>query len=295
MAPFRMREPSGLVSRVVAGLATAALLVGCGGGSGSGPGGRALGAYNFTIEDRSVSDQVGLLVANGYRHVSFRWPPQGKIPVEAFLSQPRVADGTLSVLAVLFTLPVDRPHDRQRTADAVARLAGTDVALWLLLPGNATDPVLIERVREVSDLARPHGVSVVLYPHVGHPMADAEDARRIRNAAGREGVSISLHLAHEFKAGNRDRLAEVIRAVVGGVSIATINGTDTRVSPVPDDWSRTILPLDEGDFDVRGRYLSVLRDAGYRGPIVLQTFGIDDPPAEHFRRSAEAWREMVSG
>ena len=282
------------VSRAgIVALALGGLLVACGGGGGGG--GRSLGAYNFTIEDRPVSDQVGLLVANGYRHVSFRWPPEGKIPLEAFLADPRVADGTLSVLAVLLTSAVNQPHDAQRTADAAARLAGTGISLWLLMPGSASEGTVVQRVREVADLAAPQGVPVVLYPHVGQVMADAEDARRIALAAGRGNVSISLHLAHELKAGNQHRLTEVIRTVVGGVTIATINGTDTEVSPAPNDWSRTILPLGDGDFDVEARYLDVLLAAGYGGPVALQTFGIAEPPESHYARSANVWRDWTSG
>lgn len=44
------------------------------------------------------------------------------------------------------------------------------------------------------------------------------------------------------------------------------------------------------DLDVQREYLLPLARAGYQGPLVLQTFGLTDPPEEHLRRSLAAWR-----
>jgi len=254
----------------------------------------AFGAYNFTFENRPVAEQIDLLAGNGYRHLSFWWEPQGTIDLENFLADERVATRALPVLAVLFAIDASRAHDISRTRAAVAALAGRNIALWLLLRGQVDDSILVSVVREVADIARDSGVRVVLYPHQGDVMADAEDALRIQRAAERTNVGISLHLCHEFKAGNRDRLREVIDHVVGAVEIATINGTDTDIDTQRSDWEQTIKPLDAGDFDVENNYFLPLWRAGYRGPLVLHTYGITDPPEQHLRRSAERFRSMAA-
>jgi sugar phosphate isomerase/epimerase len=254
----------------------------------------AVGTYNFTLENRPVPDQIALLAGNGYRHLSFWWEPQGTIALADFLADERVRNRTLPVLAVLFAVDASQTHDVSRTRAVVDALAGRGIVLWLLLRGQIDDSIVIRVVREVADIAVSSGVRVVLYPHQGDVMADAEDALRIQRAAERTNVGISLHLCHELKAGNRDRLSDVIDKVVSAVDIATINGADTDIDARSTDWSQTIKPLDAGDFDVENNYFVPLWRAGYRGPLVLHTYGITDPPEEHLRRSAERFRSMAA-
>jgi sugar phosphate isomerase/epimerase len=241
-----------------------------------------------------VPDQIDLLAGNGFRHLSFWWEPQGTIALADFLADERVKNRTLPVLAVLFAVDAAQAHDTSRTRAAVEALAGREIVLWLLVRGLVDDSTVTRVVREVADIAATGGVRVVLYPHQGDVMAGAEDALRIQRAAARANVGVSLHLCHELKAGNRDRLSDVIDDVVSALDIATINGAETDIDARSTDWGQTIKPLDAGDFDVENRYFVPLWRAGYRGPLVLHTYGITDPPEEHLRRSAERFRGMAA-
>lgn len=82
------------------------------------------------------------------------------------------------------------------------------------------------------------------------------------------------------------------------IALASINGTYGDAQFVA-GWDRGILPLDTGDFDVAQKYLRPLLRAGYERPILLHTFGIKDPPEQHFSRSMTKWRaiknELVAG
>jgi len=253
----------------------------------------SLGALNFTIESRPVAAQIDLLLANGYQHISFWGSANGGRSVAEYFADERVANGELSIAGVLYDINVDQGDDPVVTAKLLGELEGKGAALWLLLEGQDQER-LVDTVRTIADLAEARRVPVVLYPHQFTAMPDAESANQLRLTAERANVSLSLHLCHELKAGNRDRLAEVIHHVIGSVSLATVSGADTDFDTQSSDWTHTIMPLDRGDFDVQEQYVRPLLEAGYSGPIVLHTFGITDPPEDHYQRSAQRWREMVS-
>ena len=253
----------------------------------------SLGVMPFTMESRPPSEQVRLAAELGYTGITCWYAPgEGTRRIEAFQATQEVRDGEVQFVAVLWAQRYDQPYDRDAFEQAVARLSATNTRVWLMLEGPpGDDNSVVRRTRELADQARPHGVTIVLYPHYKHPMADTEDALRVLGKVDRPNVKVSLHLCHELKAGNDERLAEVIRLAAPHLELVSVSGADQLPNErrQVDHWLHEIRPLDVGDFDVLNRYLRPLRAAGYRGPILLHTFGITDPNDEHLKRSRATW------
>lgn len=248
------------------------------------------GAFHFTIEGRPPDLQIDLLMAAGYGGIMIQWP--GVEAYRRFADHPAVRTGAFAIVAVLTDLNTQVPVDADRIAGMARELAATRTALWTLVAGEKDRDKLVATVSTAADAAKPFGVDVVVYPHDQFAIEDVSESLPVVMAAARSNLKTSIHLCHEFKAGNRDRLAAVISQAAGWIALASINGTH-RDADTSTGWDRGILPLDEGDFDVRNGYLRPLVEAGYRGPILLHTFGITQPPEEHYVRSMRWWRRPV--
>ena len=248
-----------------------------------------LGAFNFTLESRSPVEQIAFLEGLGYDGMALFWP--GPEAFAEFTAAPAVREGRFRMRAVLLEFRFEPGWDRGAVDAMLRALAPNGTDLWLILMDPASPAAArVDAVRELTDLATARGVRVVVYPHFGTGVATVEEALSLIDAVGRPRLKASLHLCHELKAGNVDRLAEIITAAAPRLALASVNGAsrDTRA----EGWAQAIQPLDRGDLDVQNAYLLPLLRAGYSGPFLLHTFGIEPPPEEHYRRSYEAWRKM---
>jgi sugar phosphate isomerase/epimerase len=300
-----MRKGSRRRTLLLAALWALAVGIGCGSSArGTGPGEptssarrepNELGAFNFTIESRPVAAQVDLLASTGYKGVTLEYAG-GQL--EQYRADPGMVAGRLRVIAVLFSVDTDQGIDPAvvRTTTAAVLAAGALPCLRMSSQRAADPERLAGIVRTVSDIVSsqvPSG-ALVLYPHAGEPMDDAEAALDVMSRAGRPNVRLSLHLVHELKAGNQGRLGEVIRRVSPHLALASINGADVEREAGLNDYSRSIRPLAAGDLDVESLYLRPLLATGYTGPVILHTFGLREPPEEHYPSSMARWRQMMA-
>lgn len=74
------------------------------------------------------------------------------------------------------------------------------------------------------------------------------------------------------------------------LALASVNGVDTSVPFSHEGWATTILPLNEGDYDVRPYLASLVRHS-YTGPILLHNFGFKSKPEEYLPASMKRWHE----
>lgn len=138
-------------------------------------------------------------------------------------------------------------------------------------------------------------MQVCLYPHDGeiHTYHTAEEALVYLKKAERPNLGLSVHLCHELRGGNGNRLAEIITKVGPYIKLASISGANQAVTPGNPDWSDTIKPLSEGDFDT-SVFLRALKSSGYRGPVVLHTFGLEKRPVAHHAESFGIYQKMCA-
>lgn len=247
------------------------------------------GAFNFTLESRPSREQVTLLREQGYQGMALYWP--GVEAFEELAAVPAVRDGSFRVFAVLYDFAFAQSWSREQLDAILLSLASQEADLWLILSGpHGPNDAMVEAVREVVTMATARGVRVVVYPHDETAIETVEEALALIEAVGRPELKASLHLCHELKAGNRDRLEQVIAAAAPQLALASINGASKNVDAP--GWAEAIQPLDRGDLDVRNTYLLPLIRSGYTGPLLLHTYGLEASPEEHLRRSYAAWRRM---
>ena len=190
----------------------------------------------------------------------------------------------------------DAPHAPGLWRQALPLLAGVDAPLWLIVrDAPSTDAVrgLLEQVARHAETA---GVPAVIYPHWSTSIETADEAAALIAQVGHPNLRNSIHTCHEIRGGLVDALPAVAWAHAAGSSLVAIAGADRDAYTGPPSpfvsWEDAIKPLDRGDVDL-APFLQALRDAGYEGPVVLQTFGITNDPG-HLRRSRSTYSDLVA-
>jgi sugar phosphate isomerase/epimerase len=155
----------------------------------------------------------------------------------------------------------------------------------------AGDKRCVELLRELAALAKPHGVKIGIYHHVGFWAERFRDAVRVARKVKRENVGAVFNLCHYLRTAGPETLESELRAAFPHLMLASINGAD-RGDTRNMKWDRLIQPLGDGSFDV-GRVLTVLKQQQYRGPIGLQGYGISERPETFFPRSVAAYHRLL--
>ncbi len=252
-----------------------------------------LSAFGFTLENRPAADQVALLQRLGYDGMMVStWGPDPVAKLREFTRVPAVAEGRFRVRALLWT-PKAEKNPKLGPLDQFLPLARQlQASLWVAPTGTRADlPEAITLLRQTAERCRQAGVELVLYPHFGHPFEDGFQALEVWEKLGCPEVRLSLHICHELKAGNLGRWDELVRKSAPHLAFVTVSGAETRDVTRDHDWTRAILPLDRGDLDLRP-FVDSLRKHHFQGAVFLHTFGLKDPPEEHFARSMAAWKTL---
>lgn len=138
-----------------------------------------------------------------------------------------------------------RPHSDNRTAEAWADMRTT----------------MLAAVR----IAEEHDVTLAFEPEVNNIACDARAARRILDEIGSPRLKVVMDGANIFHAGELPRMGELLREAFDllGADIALAHAKD-----LDHDGDAGHLPAGKGLLDYP-LYLSLLRDRGYSGPLVL--------------------------
>lgn len=181
--------------------------------------------------------------------------------------------------------------------EVMPELDGTGMILWVHIHSEkykpsdeAADDKTVGILRELADLARPHGVKVAIYPHYDFLAETTEDALRLVRKANRENLGIAFNLCHFLRTMPEERIAEQIDLVfpkMFAVSICGADGGDTQAM----GWDRLIQPLGQGGFNTY-QVVEYLIDKGYKGPFGLQCYALKGEPSAYLPQSGAAWREM---
>jgi len=193
-------------------------------------------------------------------------------------------------------IPADaawEPDDGMK--QAIKALKGRDAWLWIamthktLKPSDpAGDDDAVAAVRKLADLAAPAGVRVVLYPHTKSWVERVEDAVRVARKCQRDNVGATFNLCHFLQVdGDTGKLPALLKDSMDKLFAVSISGADAGVK----GWGRLIQPLGRGTFDM-DRFLRTLADAGYKGPIGLQSYGIKGDSRAILGESISAWKSL---
>jgi len=174
-------------------------------------------------------------------------------------------------------------------------LKGRNAMIAVLVQGRprtdtAADEQAVKLLREMADLAAPHGVRIAIYHHAGDFAERPEDAVRIAKKVDRKNVGVMFNLCHWLKTGKESDLESLLKSAAPHLMAVSINGTDTAAE-IQSGKGKWLQPLDAGSFDMLA-FLRALKAVGYTGPIGLQCYGIRGDAQEHLTRSMAKWNEL---
>lgn len=101
--------------------------------------------------------------------------------------------------------------------DVIPKLKGANIILWAHIHSEKYDPsdesadkLVVPVLQELADLAKPYGVRIAIYPHVGFLAQKVEDSYRLANKTDRDNVGSVFNLCHFLKTDDAENLTSVI-------------------------------------------------------------------------------------
>jgi sugar phosphate isomerase/epimerase/glucose/arabinose dehydrogenase len=221
----------------------------------------------------------------GYGNISY--PPNTTIEQR---SETLAAEGLRIVQAYgRVYLERDVPINIERIREMMPTLAKNHTQLVLLLIGNRKadlDAKAVELLGKIADIAKPHGVSIALYPHATDYTETVGEALRIVKKLNRpDEVGVMFTFQHwKARDPNRDLRAVLTKAAPWLMSVS-ISGTNRE--------GAATLPLGQGDYDV-SEVLEILRNLNFNGPVGVMCWGMRGDARDHLEASMKQWRKWTS-
>ena len=239
---------------------------------------------------RTFQEQAVMLKELGYEGVGHIWLDK----VEERLKTLDDAGLRLFQITMTVDLTPGKPAYDPRFKEVLGLVKGRKVQFCLLINGAkasdaSADPRGVEVFREMSDLAKDSGAQLLLYPHVDNWIERVEDSVRVADKVDRPNVGVMFNLCHWLRVDKQRDYARLLKQAMPRLWAISLNGAD-ELDEKP-GWDRYIQPLGQGSFDM-ARFLTTLKELGYRGPIGLQCYGIGGDTGEHLARSMTAWKTL---
>lgn len=296
-----------VLTRELAGLALGMALVVLGGAAlpaaEESAASRPLYVYNFGgLETLSPEEQLAAATEAGFAGLVL---DVNKPAALANLPRHLAASGPphlKKIMAVFVRIDfADPAADTARYEEVVRQISGQNIPLWIILGNkkpNITEPEAEAALATAVAFAGKHGVHTALYPHSNCFVSSAEQALPYVRKLNRPDFTLLLNLCHEMRAGNGNRLADVVNVCAPHISAVIISGADATVdmtSARTMDRS-TLRPLDQGAFDW-ANLIRLCDAAGVRVPVAFINFKINTNYGEDYRdylpRSIAAWRKAT--
>lgn len=254
------------------------------------------GVFDFDLRGADHGEKVDSVINLGYDGLAMKLTaPSDLARWEAY----KAARPNTKLMVGFLNAYIDNPDDIDSThsTNVLQTLADEGAQFWCLFrrTENSDTSGLQALVDRVAARGAEFGLDANIYPHDGDSLfaiESVEEAMGFINQSSATNLKVSAHLCHEIRAGNGDRLEEVLRAAGDHLALVSINGADVAYVDDSSDWSATIQPLSDGDFDAR-LYVDALDRVGYLGPVILHTFGLASKPASHYQDSYNLWQNWV--
>ena len=257
-----------------------------------------LSAYNFMMTEYTPAEQQDILKRSGYSGIALVVNNDGDISaLDEHINAPGMKHGDFHLTAVLTGLEITADSIKPNTfflEKLFRRLEKTKAIFWPVVEKGTTDKRVAEAFTQLAELASKYSVPVVLYPHDKTYMETASHALKVIKLTGRKDLMLSFHLCHELRAGNGPTMRYAIQEVAPYITLASINGADIKMqADSMEGWDDAIKPLYSGTYNTQN-YLDELVKSGYKGPIVLHTWGIKEKPFEtYLSRSNHIYLQML--
>lgn len=253
--------------------------------------------FNNSLNKKDVkslpyADQAKLLKKLGYDGIELKETKGLFETVNLFKNQ------GLKVYTDYVRVDIDKDEPYlQEWKEVLPKLEGSDILLWLHIHSErfnpsdeAADSIIVPIIQELADLAQPYGIRLAIYPHVGFLAEKADDSFRLATKANRKNVGSVFNLCHFLKTDSIENLDEVLNLTLPKLFAVSISGADAGDTQNM-NWDQLIQPLGQGTFNVY-RFVEILVDKGYTGPIGLQCYNLNGHPEDYLRQSIEAWKNF---
>jgi sugar phosphate isomerase/epimerase len=255
--------------------------------------------YNFGgLEKLSIEEQVKMLHRHGYAGLAVDVGGAAKLAeFDRYRAAAQQVDG-FKIYAAFYRFNYDEKTGISRDwMQVVDRLAGTGTDLWLISgkPQPGLTPELLEKeIRAVVDYAATKSLKVTLYPHSKNAIATAEEALAYVEKINRQNLDLAVHTCHEIRAGNANRIEEVLENVKAHLGYVTIAGSDNIPNQINgSEWEySTLKPLYRGNFDLT-RVLKKLRSLDYHGAIGFINHRITEAPEFYLPLSKSTYDKWI--
>lgn len=248
-------------------------------------------AYKNSMENKGIAmeEQAALLAEIGFDGYDHRELDDLDETIKAL-----DAHG-LKLFTTYFAVDIDNPDQpfNPGLQEALPLLKDHRTILWCnthskrFKPSDpAGDAGAVPIFQKLADMAAPYGVRVAPYPHINMWVETPEDAARLAPQVNRPNFGTSFNLYHwKVLKGERKRpIAEVAKRLAPNLMVISINGGEGK--------NIAIGPLEREDIDEYYNVLAAFRAQGYRGPVGLQCYAIEEDPRVHLRQSMAVWKEL---
>lgn len=245
-----------------------------------------IGAYNMDLEDLTPEGQINFLYSQGLKGIVFE---ANESTFNKYFESSLVKTGIFNIYSVyVYYNPVERINcNFYKTI--FKQIRNTNTIFQLIVQGkNLPFDQVKDSLHTIATLAKQYNQNITIYPHDHDFIESAEDALKMIHALGRDNVFTAVHLSHELRHGNGNRIAEVVRNVSPNISTISISGASLEELDNFLDSRDVIKPLNMGTYNLAPFYSS-LHTYGYKGPIIIHTYGIKDylnlEPKDHLVNS----------
>ncbi len=265
-----------------------------------------LGVFNFDFArlGENEASQISELKSIGYGGLVMNLTnPKELATLERY--QEVIGDDSFEVYAGYVVILFNKNIDVQNAHldNVIKALKKSNAALWVILRVKGGKKVEREQIVEflgaLAERTKAAGVELIIYPHWsgGNPrnvclIETAEDAIPYLEEVQNGNLFVSLHLCHEIKAGNGERLDEVAAKIKPWLRLPSINGVEIDAVNEKLGWEKGIQPLTKGDYD-SSKLLDALKSVDYEGPVILHTWGLQEAAADHHHASFKKFQEML--
>ena len=262
--------------------------------------------FNNGVEDEQFDTpekQVQLLKSLGYDGME-------KKGIDGFAETLDALDNHgLKLYTMYLNIDLDneeQPYDK-RLKEVFKRLEGRGTMPWFYITSKKykpsseeNDAIAVPILQEIADMAKEHGVKVMIYPHINFWVDNVDDAVRVAEKVNRRNLGLTFNLCH-FLADQGTKSEETflptVEKAMPYLFAISLNGADT-----PDEemmksnnlWQHLIQPLGQGNYNTE-EYLNAFIERGFKGPVGLQCYNIKEDKPIHLEQSMAAWKQMQKG
>lgn len=252
--------------------------------------------YDFNLGHIEIYERLKMLKSIGFDGVVLGFNPEDKNTLNYIKDYQNAIDSlrlALPIKAVFFWADFNSELSDSVWKDLIITLRKDKIYPWPIIGGDRKkidSSVVVKNMQKMADFAAQNQLNLIIYPHDGAIIASAEEAIPFIKLSNKKNIKVSLHLCHELRAGNAKRLKKVIKNILPYWELGSLSGADTVYYKDRADWSDGIRPLAKTVFDVEN-FVKEVRSAGYSGPMVLHTYGINDSVPQHLINSFKIWKK----